>query len=103
MIRTSIFYQLYRVKYLPFRKQIFDYLPSFTMNKAIISFVIIAGLLVSCNKDNHEHGHPHGDETHTGVELEPLAFTLYTDKSELFVEFKPLVVGKVSKFAAHFT
>ncbi len=29
--------------------------------------------------------------------------TLYTDKSELFVEFKPLTVGETSKFAAHFT
>ena len=36
-------------------------------------------------------------------ELEPLAYTLYTDKSELFVEFKPLVVGQTSKFAAHLT
>lgn len=35
--------------------------------------------------------------------LEPLAYTLYTDKSELFVEFKPLVVGQTSKFAAHLT
>jgi len=36
-------------------------------------------------------------------ELESLAYTLYTDKTELFVEFKPLVVGAESKFAAHFT
>ena len=35
--------------------------------------------------------------------LESLAYTLYTDNSELFVEFKPLVVGNTSKFAAHFT
>lgn len=35
--------------------------------------------------------------------LEPLAYTLYTNKSELFVEFKPLVVGQNSKFAAHLT
>lgn len=35
--------------------------------------------------------------------LEPLAYTLYTAKSELFVEFKPLVVGQTSKFAAHLT
>lgn len=35
--------------------------------------------------------------------LEPLAYTLYTSKSELFVEFKPLVVGQTSKFAAHLT
>ncbi len=71
------------------------------MNKVIISFVIVVGLLASCN--NVEHGHLHEDETHTGVTPEPLAYTLYTDKSELFVEFKPLIVGEVSKFAAHFT
>lgn len=35
--------------------------------------------------------------------LEPLAYTLYTDSLELFVEYKPLVVGETSKFAAHFT
>ena len=101
MTRTSIFYQFYRVKYLSIRKQMFDHLKSFTMNKAIISFVIVVGLLASCN--NAEHGLPHGEETLTGVEPEPLAYTLYTDKSELFVEFKPLIVGEVSKFAAHFT
>ena len=36
-------------------------------------------------------------------ELVPLDFTLYTDKTEFFVEFKPLVAGTQSKFAAHFT
>ena len=36
-------------------------------------------------------------------ELQPLAYTLYTEKSELFIEFKPLVVGQTSKFAAHLT
>ncbi len=83
-------------------------LRTFFMNKIIISFVIVAGLLAGCNDDNHkhvdaEHGHLHGDEVHTDVEPEPLAYTLYTDKMELFVEFKPLIVGKTSKFAAHFT
>lgn len=78
------------------------------MKKAIISCIIVAGLLAGCNDGNHkhgdaEHGHLHGDEVHTGGELEPLAYTLYADKSELFVEFKPLIVGKTSKFAAHFT
>lgn len=37
------------------------------------------------------------------VSLEPIAFTVYSDKTELFVEFKPLVVGSKSNFAAHFT
>ncbi len=69
------------------------------MNKVIISFVFAAALLAGCGNDNHKHG----DETHTGTEPEPLAYTLYTNKSELFVEFKPLIVGKTSKFAAHFT
>lgn len=36
-------------------------------------------------------------------EMESLAYTLYTDKIELFVEFKPLVIGETTKFAAHFT
>ena len=48
----------------------------------------------SCNKK---------EEAKEGSELEPLAYTLYTENSELFVEFKPLVVGETSKFAAHFT
>lgn len=108
MIRASIHYQICSVKYLRIRKQIFDNLKSLTMNKAIISIIIVAGLLASCNNDYHnhsntEHGLPHGNEIHTVVEPEPLAYTLYTDKSELFVEFKPLIVGKTSKFAAHFT
>jgi len=78
------------------------------MNKTIISFIIVTGLLAGCKDDNHkhgdaEHGHLLGAEVHTGGEPEPLAYTLYTDKSELFVEFKPLIVGETSKFAAHFT
>jgi membrane fusion protein, heavy metal efflux system len=108
MRRTSIYFQLCRVKYLRIRKQINNHLKPLTMDKAIISFVIITALLSSCNNDVHnhansEHEHPHGDETHTSVEIEPLAYTLYTEKTELFVEFKPLIVGKISKFAAHFT
>lgn len=44
-----------------------------------------------------EHGHPHDDGP------EPVSYTVYTDKTELFVEFKPLVVGETSSFAAHVT
>lgn len=44
---------------------------------------------------------PVAEKTEHG--LEPLAYTLYTEKTELFVEFKPLVVGQKTKFAAHFT
>jgi len=68
------------------------------MNKIIISVVFLAILFTSCNKE-----HPQGKEALADAELESLAYTIYTDKLELFVEFKPLVVGETSKFAAHFT
>ncbi|HJS01281.1 MAG TPA: hypothetical protein VJ780_10130, partial [Flavobacterium sp.] len=43
------------------------------------------------------------EEVKESSSLEPLAYTLYTVKTELFVEFKPLVVGQTSKFASHLT
>ncbi len=58
---------------------------------------------VAC-KEKQSEDHPHtADGGHVKDELQALAYTLYTTKSELFVEFKPLVVGQTSKFAAHFT
>jgi membrane fusion protein, heavy metal efflux system len=42
-------------------------------------------------------------EEPAAVSLESLSYTLYSSKSELFVEFKPLIVGQTSKFAAHLT
>jgi membrane fusion protein, heavy metal efflux system len=65
-----------------------------------ISLIFSIALLVfSCRQSDsaEEHGHPHAEGPAT------LAYTLYTDKTELFVEFKPLVVGESSRFAAHFT
>ncbi len=107
MIRTSIFYQLCLVRYLPGNTQMAGNLKPFFMNKLIISFVIFVGLLAGCKDDNNkhadtEHGHMHGDEEHA-EEPEPLTYTLYTDNLELFVEFNPLIVGKTSRFAAHVT
>ncbi len=52
-----------------------------------------------------EHAHD-SDGNHietTKPTTEALVYTLYTDKTELFVEFKPLVVGAESRIAAHFT
>jgi membrane fusion protein, heavy metal efflux system len=62
----------------------------------IFSFALLA---FSCRQSDHteEHGHAHAEGP------APFAYTLYTDKTELFVEFKPLVVGESSRFAAHFT
>src|SRR5688572_9496603 len=61
-------------------------------------FLVLSG----CNKQSKEDAHTHGEGGHEHG-LEPVSYTLYSDKSELFVEFKPLVVGQVSKFATHLT
>ncbi len=48
--------------------------------------------------DGHGHGHGHGHSHGGGI-----AVTHFTDVTELFVEFDPLVVGHKSAFAAHLT
>lgn len=54
-------------------------------------------------ESDHVHDADGNHITPAQPTLEALAYTLYTDKTELFVEFKPLVVGQESRFAAHFT
>lgn len=68
------------------------------MNKGT-TLLLIASLAFSCQRCGvfNEHGHPHGEESPS------LAYTMYSNRTELFVEFKPLVVGQLSSFAAHFT
>ena len=83
------------------------------MNYNNLSAMLMVGLMVLMGSCTHEHGTgthehdnlSHSDETHAphGPELESISFTIWTKKSELFVEFPPLVVGKESRFAAHFT
>ena len=77
------------------------------MKKLIILLLAGTAGFISC-----KHDHPHdenGDHVHdesTGPHhdpLEPMAYTLYTARTELFVEFKPLVARAESRFAAHFT
>jgi len=60
--------------------------------------IFIASLAISCQRGGDSDVH----EAHT-EESPSLAYTLYSEKTELFVEFKPLVVGQLSSFAAHFT
>ena len=64
----------------------------------IINKILLLGLFIigfsSCNNN---------DKVEQSSSLEPLAYTLYSENTELFVEFKPLIVGETSKFAAHFT
>lgn len=68
------------------------------MKIASIMMVFLAFLFVGCSDKNENN-----QSQETTSNLEPLAYTIYSEKTELFVEFKPLVVGSTSTFAAHFT
>jgi membrane fusion protein, heavy metal efflux system len=79
------------------------------MKNIMLPLVALLYILSGCHSHAHEAsgGHAHDAQgnhiSSTGPTLEPLAYTIYTDKTELFVEFKPLVLGQESRFAAHFT
>ncbi len=47
----------------------------------------------------HPHADDHGHEEHR----EPLALTLFSDRTELFAELPPLVLGEASEFLVHLT
>ena len=65
--------------------------------------IVFAFLALSCNnKEEEAHAH-NSDGSHIEEEIPRLDHTLWTDKTELFVEFPALIVGKPSRFAAHFT
>jgi RND family efflux transporter MFP subunit len=65
--------------------------------------IVLAFLAISCN-NKAEDAHAHNpDGTHAGEEIPRLDHTIWTDKTELFVEFPALIVGNPSRFAAHFT
>ncbi len=76
-------------------------IPFTAMNKFILFLAVTAVFISSCNRKDQpqEHGHSHDEPGG----LKPLAYTLYSQYSEVFVEFKPLVVGSNSKFATHVT
>lgn len=73
------------------------------MNKTHLLFIAAVLVFTGCgNEEEHKHGHGH-EHGHSHSTIEPVSYTIYTEKTELFVEFKPLIKGHVSKFAAHFT
>lgn len=65
---------------------------SLNARKIIIGVLLLIGVYACTTEPNPQQ-----------EELTPIVHTLYTDSVELFVEYKPLVVGEISKFAAHFT
>lgn len=80
------------------------------MNKhtTLITAFVLTVALAGCNKAE-EHGHPHDEEqavpedSHGHAHGEGIAVTHFTDRTELFVEYPPLVIGEESPFAAHMT
>ncbi len=78
--------------------------------KLLFSVVLLIG---ACSHRGHGHdGHTHENRDHDdhhggghghGHGEGAIAVTHYTDRTELFVEYPPLVVGSGSEFAAHLT
>jgi RND family efflux transporter MFP subunit len=65
--------------------------------------IVLAFLAMSCN-NKAEDAHAHNEDgTHAGEEIPRLDHTIWTNKTELFVEFPASIVGSPSRFAAHFT
>jgi cobalt-zinc-cadmium efflux system membrane fusion protein len=79
------------------------------MNKIFYPIILAPFFLFfGCNNNQNSTGHTHdvvgGQATHEDhAEELMLSHTIFSDNYELFVEFPPLVVGKTSSFAAHFT
>ncbi len=73
------------------------------MKMRFIYIACLSLLLFSCgNSAEEDHAHDaEGNHITTGVPA--ISKTIWTDQTELFVEFPALVEGETSKFAAHFT
>lgn len=75
------------------------------MKHIFLPFWVILVLSAGCQSHDATGGNKENSHQTAATEpaIEPLVFTVYSSKTELFVEFKPLVVGQESRFAAHFT
>lgn len=72
--------------------------------------IVASCLAASCRHspaDGHPADHAHDARGHhvdpDDVPLDPLSFTIYSAKTELFVEFKPMIKGMQSRLAVHLT
>jgi len=64
--------------------------------------IILMALAFTACQSTEEHEHDE-EGNHIAEETPSLVHTVWTKKSELFVEFPALIVGHESRFAAHFT
>jgi len=68
------------------------------------SLILVLVLVIVACKQTTQHGHAHNpDGSHISDQTPRLDYIIWTDKTELFVEFPVLIVGQPSRFAAHFT
>ncbi|MBL6447669.1 efflux RND transporter periplasmic adaptor subunit [Fulvivirga sp. 29W222] len=68
--------------------------------------MVLLSLMVFSCQSAEDHGHSHDEEgghSHANDGKPAIDYTIWTDQTELFVEFPALVVGETSRFAAHFT
>ncbi len=68
--------------------------------------IVLFSLVVFSCQAVEDHGHSHDDSgghSHENEGMASVDFTVWTQQTELFVEFPALVVGETSRFAAHFT
>jgi cobalt-zinc-cadmium efflux system membrane fusion protein len=79
------------------------------MKNILLSLAIFSSFFFSCHSHSHNTQGGHSHDEH-GNHIEPtenkpeaLVYTIYTEKTELFLEHKPLIAGQECRFAAHFT
>ena len=75
------------------------------MNGFIGALILLGGCSPAGHRhDDHAREHPgHGGHRGHGHAEDAVAVTHYTDQTELFVEYPPLVVGSGAELAAHLT
>lgn len=70
----------------------------------LIIGICLSTAILSCNQhDPEEHSHEGEGPNAPEIEYPIASFTAWTDKTELFVEYPVFAVGKISRFAAHFS
>lgn len=71
--------------------------------------LLIGVIVAGCDRSEHGHEHeghdtePHGHAHDASDALPGQAVTIWTEKTELFMEYRPLTVGQETAFAAHVT
>ena len=67
--------------------------------KRLLIYIMAALVISGCR--NNQNGSTTTDLDAQIAALEPLSYTVFADKTELFVEFRPFIKGHESAFAAH--